>query len=85
VVTTIVVLAVLIVGIDALRSRIKLNLRTRAAPAARPRSREIIYRSPQGWRSLDTGAAEQREPEVDPTFSRIDSILGGNSRRGPRR
>jgi hypothetical protein len=28
--------------------------------------------------------AEQREPEVDASFSRIDSILGGNA-RWPRR
>jgi hypothetical protein len=43
----------------------------------------IIHQPPEGWRNI--GEAEQREPEADASFSRIESILGGNARRGPGR
>jgi hypothetical protein len=69
---------------DAIYARARTKLLTRVAHATRPRSREIIHRSPEGWRSLDT-SERPTEPEAEvESFSRIDTILGGNARRGPR-
>lgn len=42
---------------DAIYARARTKLLTRVAHATRPRSREIIHRSPEGWRSLDTANA----------------------------
>ena len=70
------VLAVFIA--DAVYARARIKLRTRAEESARPRSHEIIHRSSRGWHEI--GEAEQPEAEVE-SFSRIDSILGGNARR----
>lgn len=82
---TIIICAVLaVLAADAIWSRARPRLRTRAAHVDRPRSREIIHRSPEGWRSLDT-SERPTEPEADNSFGRIDQILGGNARRGPDR
>ena len=58
------------------------NSSSAQAVAKRPRSREIIHRSPEGWHSLDT-SERPTEPEAE-SVSRIESILSNNARRGPR-
>ena len=81
-IATIIVLVVLVVGIDALRSRVKLNLRTRAAHAVRPKSHEIIHRSP-GWRALDEIQRESEAAGViddENPFARMRSTRRGVGR-----
>lgn len=73
-----------VVAADAIWARARLRLRTRGQAATTQRmGHNLTGPSPEGWRSLDT-SERPTEPEADSPFGRIDQILGGNVRRGPR-
>jgi hypothetical protein len=79
------VVLVILAG-DALRSRLKLKLRQRHPSPTAPH--QLVGASGSGaWRSLTEDAHErsETEPEAANPFGRIDQILAGNARRGPRR
>jgi hypothetical protein len=75
----IVFIVLVVVAADTIWARARIRLRERAAHAARPQSR-----GPEGWRSLQDADARDEPQQIAASFDRIDSILGGNARRGPR-
>jgi hypothetical protein len=87
VVIIVCLVALAIVAIDALRSRARLGLRTRAAQAVtkRPSHHLTGDTGSGGWRSLedvdDRGERGEAAQVADSSLAGLDRIIGRNNRR----